>query len=82
VNSNEPTQFFPAGPTAPKLTLTDVAQQFWTDAYGKEVQTAATYSYTWLADQFGHICIGLILNFIFTALSGAATAHWGYAPMW
>lgn len=82
MDSNEPTQFFPAGPTAPKLTLKDVAQQFWTDAYGKEVQTAATYSYTWLADQFGHICIGLILNFIFTALSGAAMAHWGYAPKW
>jgi len=47
----------PVGPSAPRLTAKDLLRQFWADAYGKEVQTAATYSYTWLADQFGHICI-------------------------
>jgi hypothetical protein len=46
------------GPTPPKLTSKDLLQQFWADAYGKEVQSAATYSYMWLADQFGHVCIG------------------------
>jgi len=33
------------GPTPPKLTSKDLLQQFWADAYGKEVQSAATYSY-------------------------------------
>jgi hypothetical protein len=37
-----------SGPTPPKLTSKDLLQQFW--AYGKEVQSAATYSYMWLAD--------------------------------
>jgi len=58
------------GPTAPKLTTKDLLHQFWADAYGKEVQTAATYSYTWLADQFGHICLGIIINFIASTVSG------------
>jgi len=57
-------------PTAPKITAADLWRQFWTDAYGKEVQTAATYSYTWLADQFGHICIGILANFLATFVSG------------
>jgi hypothetical protein len=48
------------GPSAPNLTNEELWQQFKADAYGKEVQTAATYSYTWLADQFGHVCIGII----------------------
>ena len=58
------------GPSAPILTTKDLLHQFWADAYGKEVQTAATYSYTWLADQFGHICLGIIFNFIATTISG------------
>jgi len=60
----------PVGPSAPSLTAKDLLRQFWADAYGKEVQTAATYSYTWLADQFGHICIGILVNFFATALCG------------
>ena len=57
-----------AGPSAPKLTSKDILHQFWADAYGKEVQTAATYSYTWLADQFGHVCIGIVVDFAATAV--------------
>jgi hypothetical protein len=45
-------------------------QQFWADAYGKEVQTAATYSYTWLADQFGHVCLGILAAFLATWIAG------------
>jgi hypothetical protein len=58
------------GPSAPKLALKDVRDQFWADAYGKEVQTAATYSYTWLADQFGHLAIGMVAQFAATATAG------------
>ena len=60
----------PFGPSAPQLTLKNLRDQFWADVYGKEVQTTATYSYTWVADQFGHICLGLIGNFAATALAG------------
>jgi hypothetical protein len=70
------------GPTPPKLTSKDLLQQFWADAYGKEVQSAATYSYMWLADQFGHICIGIILNFIATALCGWVMVRLGFADKW
>ena len=64
------------GPTAPKINSKELLHQFWADAYGKEVQTAATYSYTWLADQFGHICIGIIVNFFATTVSGIVMAGW------
>src|SRR5215475_366688 len=64
------------GPTAPKIGSKELLHQFWADAYGKEVQTAATYSYTWLADQFGHICIGIIVNFFATTVSGIVMAGW------
>jgi hypothetical protein len=58
------------GPTAPRLGTKDLAKQFWADAYGKEVQTAATYSYTWLADQFGHLAIGIVAAYLATAAAG------------
>ena len=45
-------------------------RQVWADAYGKEVQSAATYSYMWLADQFGHVCVGIIVDFAATVVSG------------
>lgn len=79
-NSKEPTNAKPAGPTAPKLSVKDILTQFWTDAYGKEVQTAATYSYTWLADQFGHLCIGIVVDFAATAVGGLLMVKLGRAP--
>lgn len=72
MNSNQPAPVNAIGPTAPNLTSKDLLRQFWADAYGKEVQTAATYSYTWLADQFGHVCIGIIVDFAGTLASGLA----------
>lgn len=50
-------------PQKPTITNQDLAQQFWADAYGKEVQSAATYSYMWMADQVGHMCLGILLTF-------------------
>jgi hypothetical protein len=80
MNSKEPTNAKPAGPTAPKLSVKDILTQFWADAYGKEVQTAATYSYTWLADQFGHLCIGIVVDFAATAVGGLLMVKLGRAP--
>ncbi|HYC14719.1 MAG TPA: hypothetical protein VEC75_10740, partial [Stellaceae bacterium] len=56
-----------AAPKAPDITIKDLALQAYRDIFGKEVQDATTYSYVWLADQMGHICIGIVL----TALIGA-----------
>lgn len=55
-------------PIAPVITNADLGRQFWLDAYGKEVQSAATYSYMWMADQAGHMGIGILLHFAFTPL--------------
>ena len=82
MSSKQAPSLVPTGPTPPKLTSKDLLRQFWADAYGKEVQSAATYSYMWLADQFGHICIGIILHFIATAFCGWAMAHLGFVPKW
>ncbi|MGE5201479.1 MAG: hypothetical protein ACM3O6_05385, partial [Acidobacteriota bacterium] len=56
-----------AAPKAPSIGIKELAWQFYRDIFGKEVQDATTYSYVWLADQMGHICIGIVL----TALIGA-----------
>jgi hypothetical protein len=55
-------------PIAPVITNADLGRQFWLDAYGKEVQSAATYSYMWMADQAGHMGIGILLHFAFTPI--------------
>src|SRR5262249_5673033 len=68
------------GPSAPDLTTADLWKQFWADAYGKEVQTTATYSYPWLADQFGHICIGILAAFLAILAAGAVMVWFGWAP--
>jgi hypothetical protein len=78
--NSEPTPVQLPGPIAPKLTSKDLLRQFWADAYGKEVQTAATYSYLWLADQFGHICIGIIVDFFATAVCGGIMKWARLAP--
>lgn len=48
-------------PTQPNITPQVLLKQFWLDIYGKEVQSTPTYSYVWMADQMGHICLGLLI---------------------
>ncbi len=57
-----------AKPTGPEITDALLMQQVWRDANGKEVPMAATYSYLWLADQFGHVAVGMLLAFIGTGI--------------
>jgi hypothetical protein len=64
-------------PVAPVVTVRDLLAQFWADIYGKEVQSAATYSYMWTADQMGHICIGLVLDFALSAVAWNLLALFG-----
>src|SRR6266571_7118042 len=53
-------------PSAPDIGLKMLLCQFKVDVYGKEVQSAATYSYMWMADQMGHVCVGILVNRITT----------------
>lgn len=54
-------------PTPPNIPTDFIwPTQFWRDIFGKEVQSAATYSYLWMADQLGHVCLGIILQFVLT----------------
>jgi hypothetical protein len=54
-------------PQSPHISYGELFEQFKADVYGKEVQSAATYSYMWMADQMGHVCLGIILNLAITA---------------
>jgi hypothetical protein len=60
--------------TVSDLTFLDVLAQFKKDVFDKEVQSAATYSYLWLADQMAHIGLGLVLMVV---LGLAAQVIWG-----
>jgi hypothetical protein len=53
-------------PRSPNITYGELLKQFKADVHGKEVQSAATYSYMWMADQMGHVCVGIIGNMITT----------------
>jgi hypothetical protein len=55
-----------AHPQSPHITYGALFSQFKADVYGKEVQSAATYSYMWMADQMGHVCVGILVNEITT----------------
>ena len=60
----------PSPPKPPVITTAMLLEQFWLDIFGKEVQSAATYSYLWMADQMGHICIALVLDCALTLVAG------------
>src|SRR5215472_2259000 len=58
-----------ADPRPPKITWYDLLCQFRKDITGKEVDIASTYSYTWTAVQIGHVCVGIVFNFILTEVA-------------
>ncbi len=67
-----------SGPRRPHVGFKDLVWQFWVDVFGKEVQSATTYSYVWMADQSGHVCLGIVLTFLLATL-----ARWiGIMPDW
>src|SRR6266699_928129 len=53
-------------PRSPQISYGELFKQFKADVYGKEVQSAATYSYMWMADQMGHVYVGILVNRITT----------------
>ena len=54
----------PSNLNDPKFSWKEILNQIHLDLVDKEVQSAATYSYLWLADQAGHVCIGIVCHFI------------------
>src|SRR6516165_5039843 len=72
----------PAFPAAPRITVWDLLGQFKKDVYGKEVQTTSPYSYTWIADQVGHVCLGIMINFGLTLAAYYALRFFGGDPSW
>jgi len=61
-----PTLTEPERPSKPDVKLCDVVTQFWTDVRGKEVEDPGSYSYTWVAIQFGHVAVGFLVYFMVT----------------
>jgi hypothetical protein len=72
----------PSPPLAPVITPAGLLAQFWKDIYGKEVQTTSTYSYTWVADQVGHVCLGILINFGLTLAAFYALPFIGIDRSW
>src|SRR5256885_15108327 len=66
----------PGETTNPRISNQLLLSQFWLDIFGKEVQSAATYSYMWLADQVGHLFIGLLVDFALTFALGWLIPDW------
>src|SRR5262249_18822411 len=59
--------------TPPHITYREIWQQVKRDINSKEVQTSPTYSYQWMADQAGHIAIGML--FVLLAWSLGELLH-------
>ena len=75
---SSPSADFTGHPQSPRITLKELVEQFKADVYGKEVQSAATYSYMWMADQMGHICVGILVNQLATVLARWVWGQFGW----
>ena len=75
-----------SGPQPPVITKKDIWDQFKIDIAGKEVQTAETYSHSWIANQFGHVCLGLLLASMLSVTLGSGLSlviDWlGFPASW
>src|SRR5215210_1330494 len=67
------------GPKSPSITRADIWAQFKIDIAGKEVQSAETTSHSWLANQFGHVAVGILLG---NGLSVALERGWPLVFGW
>jgi hypothetical protein len=43
-------------------------KQFWKDVWGKDANRGVTLSYSWLANQFGHVALGALAALVFYAI--------------
>jgi hypothetical protein len=68
-------------PRPPDITNADIWRQIGLDGYGKEVTSAATYSYMWLADEVGHMGLGILLSFGTIAICEHLLGGWFPSPL-
>jgi hypothetical protein len=66
-------QFHSGPPTAPEVPLSAILWQIKKDVLSKEVQTSPTYSYQWLADQAGHVAVGMLVVLMFWWILGRSS---------
>jgi hypothetical protein len=64
-------------PERPAIGRAEIWRQINLDAGGKEVESAATYSYMWLADQVGHMGLGILLSFATTTVASLLSGQDG-----
>ena len=70
-------------PDAEPLGLRRVFTQVAHDLYGtKDVQDAITASYVWMADQIGHISLGLLPTLLFGWIWKLLSIHWKLDDIW
>lgn len=60
----------PGRPTRPYITVKNILWQVRSDIATKEVQTSPTYSYQWMADQVGHMAVGMAVVLLFWPFGG------------
>src|SRR5262249_16065619 len=78
--------------TRPDITIKQIGSQVWNDLATKEVQTSPTYSYQWMADQGGHMAVGMavvlltwpfggiwpVIGFIVVVIGASLLELWDY----
>ena len=70
-------------PDADPLGFRRVFTQVAHDLYGtKDVQDAITASYVWMADQIGHLALGLLPTLLFGWIWQLLCDHWGLGEGW
>ena len=70
-------------PDADPLGFRRVFTQVAHDLYGtKDVQDAITASYVWMADQIGHLALGLLPTLLFGWIWQLLCHHWGLSAGW
>ncbi len=71
-----------SGPEAPHITIKNIWAQFKVDIKGKEVQSVETYSHSWVANQLGHVCLGILLAGVLGVALGAAGSWFNLPHSW
>jgi hypothetical protein len=66
--------------TQTKLTIKDVIKQLKADLIGKDSYRGVTLTYSWLANQFGHISLGFIPTIVLYKIKNATCCH-NYSAM-
>ncbi len=65
-----------------KLNYTDAFRQLKKDLIGKDSYRGITLTYAWLANQFGHFCLGALPTLILILTDNKTQNHYNIALIW